>query len=84
MVDAVEHVTVSGAGAVEQGQHVTYVTERCVIRLTPKGLVAVEVMPGIDPERDIMAASGGRVSLAENATAMPLALLRDQPMGWAP
>ena len=84
MVDAVEHVTFSGARAVEQGQHVTYVTERCVIRLTPKGLVAVEVMPGIDPERDIMAASGGRVSLAENATAMPLALLRDQPMGWAP
>jgi propionate CoA-transferase len=84
MVDAVEHVTFSGARAVAQGQDVIYVTERCVIRLTPKGLVAVEVMPGIHPARDIVAASGGRVSLAENATTMPVALLRDQPMGWAP
>jgi propionate CoA-transferase len=84
MVDAVEHVTFSGARAVAQGQDVIYVTERCVIRLTPKGLVAVEVMPGVEPARDIVAASGGRVTLAENATPMPLALLCDEPMGWSP
>ena len=84
MVDAVEHVTFSGARAIEQGQDVLYVTERCVIRLTAQGLVAVEVMPGMDPGRDIVAASGGRVRVAENATIMPLTLLRDQPMGWAP
>ena len=84
MVDAVEHVTFSGARAIEQGQDVLYVTERCVIRLTAQGLVAVEVMPGMDPGRDIVAASGGRVRVAENATIMPLILLRDQPMGWAP
>lgn len=84
MVDAVEHVTFSGARAIEQGQDVLYVTERCVIRLTAQGLVAVEVMPGMDPGRDIVAASGGRVRVAENATIMPLSLLRDQPMGWAP
>jgi acyl CoA:acetate/3-ketoacid CoA transferase len=84
MVDAVEHVTFSGRRAVEQGQDVLYVTERCVIRLTANGLVAVEIMPGMDPARDIVAASGGRVRVAENATVMPLSLLRDQPMGWAP
>lgn len=84
MVGAVEHVTFSGRRAVEQGQDVLYVTERCVIRLTPEGLVAVEIMPGIDPARDIVAASDGRVRVAENAVTMPLALLRDQPMGWAP
>ena len=84
MVDAVEHVTFSGARAIEQGQDVLYVTERCVIRFTAQGLVAVEVMPGMDPGRDIVAASGGRVRVAENATIMPLTILRDQPMGWAP
>ncbi|WP_213685959.1 acyl CoA:acetate/3-ketoacid CoA transferase [Roseicyclus sp.] len=84
MVDQVEHVTFSGARAVAQGQDVIYVTERCVIRLTAQGLVAVEIMPGMDPARDIVAASDGRVRVAENATAMPLSLLRDQPMGWAP
>ena len=81
MVEAVEHVTFSGRRAVAQGQDVIYVTERCVIRLTPQGLVAVEIMPGMDPERDIVAASEGRVSVAENAATMPLSILRDAPMG---
>ena len=84
MVQAVEHVTFSGARAREQGQDVLYVTERCVIRLTDTGLVATEIMPGIDPARDIVAASGGRVAVAENATVMPLSLLAAGPMGWQP
>jgi len=81
-VDSVEHVTFSGARARELGQKVLYVTERCVIRLTDEGLVATEIMPGIDPERDIVAASGGRVTIAERAVALPLALLSQGPMGW--
>ena len=58
-----------------------YVTERCVMRIGDNGLVATEIMPGIDPERDIIAASGGRVSVAENATGMPLSLLSERKMG---
>jgi acyl CoA:acetate/3-ketoacid CoA transferase len=84
MVDAVEHVTFSGARARAQGQDVLYVTERCVIRLTETGLTATEIMPGIDPARDIVAASQGRVAIAGNATPMPLSLLAEGPMGWAP
>ncbi|MDW4498865.1 CoA-transferase [Sulfitobacter sp. D35] len=82
MVEAVEHVTFSGARARESGQEVLYITERCVIRLTDEGLVATEIMPGIDPDRDIVAASEGRVKVAQNAIALPLSLLRDAPMGW--
>lgn len=84
MVEAVEHVTFSGGRARAQGQEVLYVTERCVIRLTAQGLVATEIMPGIDPARDIVAASHGRVRVAENATVLPLSLLRRGPMGWQP
>jgi acyl CoA:acetate/3-ketoacid CoA transferase len=84
MVDKVEHVTFSGARAREQGQDVLYVTERCVMRLTDQGLVATEIMPGINPEADIIGASNGRVTIAENATIMPLQLLSDDPMGWTP
>lgn len=84
MVQTVEHVTFSGARAREQGQEVLYITERCVIRLTDKGLLATEIMPGIDPARDIVAASHGRVQVAENAPLMPLSLLADGPMGWCP
>lgn len=84
MVDQVEHVTFSGTRARALGQEVLYVTERCVIRLTDTGLVATEIMPGIDPARDIVAASNGRVRMAENATTMPLSLLTEGRMGWQP
>ena len=81
MVDAVEHVTFSGKRAREQGQNVLYVTERCVIRTTDQGLVATEIMPGVNPQEHIVAASGGRVTVAENASLMPKSLLSRGPMG---
>jgi propionate CoA-transferase len=82
MVAAVEHVTFSGERAREQRQDVLYVTERCVMRLGDAGLVAVEIMPGIDPARDIVAASEGRVSVAADAVTLPRSLLAQDPMGW--
>ncbi|MEX3010725.1 acyl CoA:acetate/3-ketoacid CoA transferase [Hoeflea sp. TYP-13] len=81
MVDAVEHVTFSGRRARETGQEILYVTERCVIRLETDGLVATEIMPGIEPEADIVAASGGRVRIAEGARTMPVSLLAEEKMG---
>lgn len=81
MVEMVEHVTFSGNRARETGQDVIYITERCVMRLDADGLIAVEIMPGIDPQTDIIAASEGRVRVVEDATTMPLSLLADGPMG---
>ncbi len=84
MVDRVEHVTFSGARARALGQEVLYITERCVMRLGAEGLVATEIMPGIDPVGDIVEASHGRVAIAQDATVMPLSLLSEAPMAWAP
>lgn len=84
MVDAVEHVTFSGRRARATGQDVLYVTERCVMKLGDTGLVATEIMPGIDPLRDIVQASRNRVSIAPHAKSMPLSLLGRSPMGWGP
>lgn len=53
-VDKVRSVSFSAKRAIANGQKVLYVTERCVFRLTPKGLKLVEVYPGIDEERDIL------------------------------
>ncbi len=80
MVDTVEHVTFAGRRARDTGQDVIYVTERCVMRSTDAGLVATEVMPGIDPARDIVAASQGRVTIAADAVVMPLSLLAPAAM----
>lgn len=81
MVEAVEHVTFAGRRAKARGADVLYITERCVMRLGNKGLIAIEIMPGIDPTRDIVVASQGRVSVADDAVTLPLSLLYDAPMG---
>ncbi|MGE3862105.1 MAG: acyl CoA:acetate/3-ketoacid CoA transferase [Burkholderiaceae bacterium] len=53
-VPEVEHVTFSGRMAARRGQDVTYVTERCVIRLREGQLVVTEVAPGVDLRRDVL------------------------------
>jgi propionate CoA-transferase len=54
-VQEVEHRTFSGEYANRRGQTVFYITERCVFQLAPQGLELIEVAPGIDIERDILA-----------------------------
>lgn len=81
MVDEVEHVTFSGQRARETGQEVIYITERCVMKLEGSGLVATEIMSGIDAQRDIIDVSEGRVQISDNATLMPKSILSKKPMG---
>jgi propionate CoA-transferase len=57
-VAEVEHRTFSGDYAVEKGQPVLFVTERCVLRPTPDGLELTEIAPGVDLERDVLAHMG--------------------------
>lgn len=54
LVNAVEHVTFSGRRAVEQGQDITYVTERAVMRLTAEGIVLTEIAPGVDLQSQVL------------------------------
>jgi propionate CoA-transferase len=54
-IENVEQITFNGKYAASLGQDVLYVTERCVFKLTLQGLELVEVAPGIDVEKDILA-----------------------------
>ena len=53
-VEKVKSVSFSAERAIANGQKVLYVTERCVFRLTPKGLKLIETYPGVDVQRDIL------------------------------
>ena len=81
LVEKVEQVSFSGRRALVQGQDVTYVTERCVMRLTAEGLTVTEIAPGIDLDRDVLAAADVPLKVADNLKTMPAALYRPEPMG---
>jgi propionate CoA-transferase len=77
---AVEHRTFSGRHAAETGKPVLYVTERCVFELTHAGLELVEIAPGVDLERDILA----RMEFApivRTPRLMDGRIFRTEPMG---
>ncbi|MFO1324306.1 MAG: acyl CoA:acetate/3-ketoacid CoA transferase [Burkholderiales bacterium] len=78
-VRAVEQVTFNGGYAAETGQPVLYVTERCVFRRTRDGMKLVEVAPGIDIERDILAHMDF-VPVIRDPAPMDARIFRDEPM----
>jgi propionate CoA-transferase len=79
-VHEVEHRTFSGSYAMKRGQPVLYVTERCVFELTEAGLELIEVAPGIDIDRDILAHMDFR-PVVKDPRAMDARIFRDEPMG---
>lgn len=54
LVKDVEQISFSGRRGVRQGQDVTYVTERCVMKLTPQGIVVTEIAPGVELQANIL------------------------------
>ncbi len=53
-VPSVKTVSFSARKAIDNGQKVLYITERCVFILTARGLKLLEVYPGVDVQRDIL------------------------------
>lgn len=80
-VEQVEHVTFSGRFAAESGQSVLYITERCVFSLGPDGLDLIEVAPGIDIDRDILANMAFRPRILRDPAWMDERIFRPAPMG---
>lgn len=66
----IDQISFSGKIAIEEQREIIYITERCVFRLTPEGLLLTEIAPGIDLQRDIFNQMECRPSVAENLKEM--------------
>ena len=81
LVDAVEQITFSGPRAIQQGQEILYVTERCVLRLEREGLTVIEIAPGVDLERDVLAQSEFPLRVSGALKISDASLYHPAPMG---
>jgi propionate CoA-transferase len=80
IVRAVEQITFSGITAQKGRQQVYYITERCVFELTSDGVELVEIAPGIDLERDILAQMEFQ-PIIKNVRLMDERIFKPGPMG---
>ena len=81
LVQQVQQITYSGRYGLERGQRVLYITERAVFRLSPQGVELIEIAPGVDIERDIVARMGFRPAIADNLIEMDARIFRPEPIG---
>lgn len=80
-VNQVEHVTFSGKYAASKDQYVRYVTERCVFSLTKDGLELIEIAPGVNLDKDILAFMDFKPAIKEPLELMDERIFKPEPMG---
>ena len=82
-INRVEHITFSGDYAREVRQPVLYITERAVFKLTDEGVTLIEVAPGVDLEKDILAQMAFKPAISQELKLMDQRIFFDSPMGIA-
>jgi propionate CoA-transferase len=80
-VREVEHRTFSGREAWRRGQNVLYITERAVLGLHADGLELLEIAPGLDLDRDVLAWMDFRPIIERPPRLMDAALFDPAPIG---
>lgn len=81
---AVEQVTFSGQYALTSGQRVLYITERAVFELTKLGVKLVEIAPGVDLSKDILAQMDFQPIIPGHVPYMDERIFKTRKMGLLP
>ena len=83
LVAEVGQLSYNGRYAFARAQEVLYVTERAVFRLGADGLELIEIGPGVDLERHVLAQMGFRPKVAADLKTMDAALFQPEPIALA-
>jgi propionate CoA-transferase len=82
-VPRLEQICYSARLGRERNQKVLFVTERAVFQIGTEGLELIEIAPGLDAERDVIAHMGFRPMLARELRSMDPRIFDPGPMGLA-
>lgn len=81
IIDRLTRWDFDGRAALARGCDVTVITERCVLKPTPRGLMIMEIAPGLRLVEDILPRLGARPLFSPQLTAMEPKLFRPEPLG---
>jgi propionate CoA-transferase len=79
LLDRVEQITFSGEQAIARGQNIIYVTERCVFELRKEDLCLIEIAPGVDLDKDILAQMDFEPVICGQLKTMNTEFFEDKP-----
>jgi propionate CoA-transferase len=80
-VPKLEQICYSAAIGREHGQLALFVTERAVFRIGAEGLELIEIAPGLDPQRDVVAHMGFKPRIAPDLKTMHRRIFEHGLMG---
>ena len=80
-VPKLEQICYSASLARARGQVALFVTERAVFRVGDEGLELIEIAPGLEPERDVIAHMGFRPAVSHHLREMDRAIFEPGLMG---
>ena len=80
-VPQIEAQTFSGEMALQRGQTVLYITERCVMELDENGLTIIEIAPGARLQEDVLDQADIPLRVSPDLRQMPAEIFRPEPMG---
>lgn len=81
-VKNVGQITFSAKNAIENGQDVSYITERAVFKLTKKGVELTEIAPNVDLQKDVLAQMEFKPIISKNLKIMDKKIFKTAKMNF--
>lgn len=76
----VQQICYNAQFGIENEQNCLFITERCVLQPTPKGMKLLEVAPGIDIQKDILDQSEFNILISDDLKLMDERIFKIEPM----